>query len=490
MKTSKYLLGSLMIPMMGLMACSDNIGENNSGTLELDENGMATVSINVSTEAGSSRASLANSPYNISKGDMIDVLVFEVYEVTTDGEDKTYTPLDYYKSVDSKFESTIGSRLSSSESALAFNAKTGKTLVLKVNPDKEYAIAFWAQDSDCTAYTLNVSENNEYLGLKKVTVNYDGIKNNDESRDAFSGMIEFSGHTRESLSTILYRPFAQVNVGTTGADFITSSKAVGGTYYTYSKMEVSGVANTLNVLTDEIGGVMMDGGAYKTVTLDWAPLAAWINESSIPSAIATGTGLAPIVKTENEQFLTVNLDNDPEILPFLTSYNTIRKSDDGKTEYLTETFKYLSMSYLLVPSTVKTEGASSGNGGATLSNLKVSFANEKGIDADDSNDTASLTGFSLNNVPVNRNWRTNILGGLYAPYVKDPNDPNNPDDPDNPNNPDNPDDPNNPDPELPFDPSSTFSAVGVKVTLSTDYFGDEDPKILVSEVEAESIGAN
>lgn len=455
MKITKSLLAALMLPMVGLVACSDNATEVNSGSPELDENGMATVAINVFTDAASTRATDAASIYNISAADMIDVLVFEVYEVTTENNEKTYSLLPYYKNVDSDFTSMT---LGEGQSAVNFS-KAGKTLVLKVNPEKDYAIAFWAQNSKTTAY--NVKDG----GLQKLTVNYDGYKNNDESRDAFSGSLEFSGSDRKILETTLYRPFAQINVGTTGADYVTSSKALGGTYYAYSKVEITGVANTFNVLTDKIGDVVKDGANNKTVVFDWAPLAAWINESGIPSdKTSAADELAPVVKTENEQFLLIDLNGDKEFKPFLTAYSTIEEKD-GKTEYLTETFKYLSMSYILVPTTLSTSESESAspNKGSLLDKFKISFANANSIDGDPTTDNAAITGFTLNNVPVNRNWRTNILGGFYQlPTKPDPDDPDNPD-------------PEDPDPGIPYDPSSVFSAVGVKVTLVSTYFGDNTP---------------
>lgn len=470
MKLKKLIFGGLLLPMVGLVACSDDMKDKNSGLPELDENGMATVSIDVTTQTASSRAA---GVINISDADKIDVLVFEVYEVTGDATTgKTYTPLAFYKTVDSGFENM---KLNASASAVAFT-KHGKRLVFKVNPEKEYAVAFWAQNSGCQAYDVT-------KGLQNLTVSYEGLKNNDESRDAFCSSIEFSGQTRQLLTTILRRPFAQINVGTTGADYVASAKSVGGAYYSYSKVELTGVANTMNVMTDKIGGVLKDdSGNDQTVKFDWAPLAAWVNETGIPSSTATGTDLAPVVKTENEQFLEIDLDGDGDFKNYLTDYNTIKKGANGEIEYLTETFKYVSMTYVLVPSSVTTneiDETDSSKGGSTLGSLKVSFANNnKGVE-----ETAAVTGFTLTNVPVNRNWRTNILGGLYAPY-RDPSDPDNPG-PDDPENPD-PDDPDNPDPDVPFDPSTIFSAVGVQVYLNQTYFGDHKPYTDLTKVEGPS----
>ena len=67
---------------------------------------------------------------------------------------------------------------------------------------------------------------------------------------------------------------------------------------------------------------------------------------------------------------------------------------------------------------------------------------------------------SLTNVPVHRNWRTNILGGLA--WIKDPTDPDpDPEDPDEPTPPDGPD-----------DPTSVFKFTNILVSEDPLFFGD------------------
>lgn len=70
-----------------------------------------------------------------------------------------------------------------------------------------YDIVFWAQSPDTEAYTYDPK-------AQTITVNYDGVKQNDEDRDAFYCVktITVTGGTTETAE--LYRPFAQVNFGT------------------------------------------------------------------------------------------------------------------------------------------------------------------------------------------------------------------------------------------------------------------------------------
>ena len=495
MKFNKLFFAGLMLPMAAFVSCSDNMNDR-PGMPQLDENGMATISVNVNTSGLLTRGDFNDDTNSgaISSGSKIDVLVYEVYQKASDG---TLTPLAYYKTVDDKFlpategATSFSSRLNANQSAVSFsNAPEGKTLVFKVDPEANYLIAFWAQSSKCGAYTLSTSTDDK--GLQAVTVAYDNYKNNDESRDAFSGTLEFNGSTTEKLTATLFRPFAQINVGTTGADYKASAKIPGGTYYSHSQIKMKGVANTLNIVTDEISGTLSD-----PITLDWDVIPAW-NGNSIPSTDDEK------IKTTGEQFLQVHLhagntnphnNADGGFFSYLTDYPTVEnatktlldetgnpvKDDAGNevkvidhsvvTKYLTETFKYLSMSYVLVPSTAKTPEANptdskyNKDSGAVLDYITIKFSNANGIGAPNTTPDAATTGLTLYNIPVNRNWRTNILGGLYDVSDQKPGN-----DPDDPNNPDpDPDDPNNPDPD-PDDPTTVFTSVSAKVIIARDYF--------------------
>ena len=98
-----------------------------------------------------------------------------------------------------------------------------------------------------------------------------------------------------------------------------------------------------------------------------------------------------------------------------TSINLVTGKVDGsvKVEYTTEaipaeplkannsTYNWLSMSYILV-----NDGSETGNAETTLKSLKYTFTPKLG------NPITFKDG--LNNVPVKRNWRTNILGKILT----------------------------------------------------------------------------
>lgn len=108
---------------------------------------------------------------------------------------------------------------------------------------KKYKIVFWAANANAP-YTLNETG--------KVTVNYEGMKANDESLDAFCRCYEYTAGAEVENPVKLYRPFAQLNVGTKDMD-----KAVKAGFKkadAKTKVQVSGIANALNLLTGEVSG--------------------------------------------------------------------------------------------------------------------------------------------------------------------------------------------------------------------------------------------
>ena len=108
---------------------------------------------------------------------------------------------------------------------------------------KKYKIVFWAANANAP-YTLDETG--------KVTVNYEGMKANDESLDAFCRCYEYTAGAEVENPVKLYRPFAQLNVGTKDMD--KAVKAGFNKDAAKTKVQVSGIANTLNLLTGEVDG--------------------------------------------------------------------------------------------------------------------------------------------------------------------------------------------------------------------------------------------
>ena len=177
-----------------------------------------------------------------------------------------------------------------------------------------------------------------------VTIDYEGALSNDEKRDAFFKTVEVTVTGDAELDVELTRPFAQLNVGIYESDWTAGEAA--GIVISTSRAVVKEAASTLNLLDGTVADPV-------NVTFDFA---------TIP--------------TEN---LSVDLDGDGT----------------------PETYKYLSMNYIL-----PNDGTTTGDASTTLSDLEFTFHPETG------NDITLTQG--LDAVPVQRNWRTNIIGQILS----------------------------------------------------------------------------
>lgn len=120
---------------------------------------------------------------------------------------------------------------------------TGHKVTLQLIKGQTYKIAFWAQNSACTAYSVDDNMN--------VTVDYSGA-NNDETRDAFCKTVEVTVTGDMVEDVTLTRPFAQINVGSTTKDW-NDAVASGLTLKT-STVTIKDAATSLNVVTGKVTG--------------------------------------------------------------------------------------------------------------------------------------------------------------------------------------------------------------------------------------------
>lgn len=406
---------------------------------------------------------------HIGKGEKLDMLIYVVYIQNPDGEfvlDPNYSGsiTDYSDGRLAKAGYTSESQPSQYILPADFVASPTMDIEIpQMRVGETYKVAFWSQSSQA-AKAYDTSD------LDKVEVKYtdaegNNFANNDETRDAFCQVWEATvSEDMANQQIILYRPLSQINVGTTGANYDNIMEGEGRfplLKLTHSRISISGVARFLSVVDDRISGEELTN-----VTFDWAAMPAFMNMEEIP------TDNAGLLQSEKEEFLHVDLNKDNFIEDYLVNYPT--RAEDGT--YLTETFKYLSMCYVLVPT--------GETGSGVLNSVKVGFAeNPQGIDG--------LTTINLTTTPASRNHRTNILGGLY--YVgtgtpeqpgdqenpenpEDPNNPNNPDNPEDPNNPDNPENPGEPgDPEPPVnDPSDVLQPQNILFVIDNNFSGRVD----------------
>lgn len=426
----------------------------------------------------------------IGKGQNIDMLIYAVYEKN---DDDTFSLLKQYgkgivNNDDQNFDNNPAIAAKKPTDVLDYDGQTiinvgdkfknGKSenITLRLMRGKTYHIAFWAQSSNTTAFNTD--------NLEKVKVNYtyeedgqtENFRNNDELRDAFCKVESFSvTPSTEPRTVILTRPMAQINVGTTGADYknlFLGTKVFPNIAITQSQIYLDGVAQCLNVVTDEVIVSEADDEKLIQATFKYSTIPAFMNMnfsispydesgSEIPNlggSLVRGNALYD-GSDKKEEFLIIDLNGDRDIEGYRYRYPTLEKDGSLKTE----TFKYLSMCYALVPAQHKTEDATTDDNSnpnldpnldpyknSVLDEVRISFKglNHLGTEVD-------YTPMTLHNVPVHRNWRTNILGGLK--WKKDPTDPD-PEDPD-----DIPDDP---------DETTVFNLTNVCIDLDPMYYDD------------------
>lgn len=196
-----------------------------------------------------------------------------------------------------------------------------------------YKVAFWAQNSATSAYVLDDDMN--------LTIDYTNSVNNDEERDAFFKTETFTVTGDAQIDVVLKRPFAQINVGVTKADW--DAAVASGIEIATSKVVIKNAFTNMDLIDGSVSG---------------------------ETEVVYDFGATP--KSSNE-VLKVDLDKDGTA----------------------EEYHYLSMSYILVDAQK-----------STLQDLYFTFHPTSG------NDIVFDEG--LNNVPVQRNWRTNIIGQILT----------------------------------------------------------------------------
>lgn len=266
------------------------------------DSSLAQVTFKVSADGVLTRA--------ISDGTTVDELVYRVF-------DKNGNPIATLPLV----------------KEAAADLSSGHTVALTLAKGQTYKVAFWAQKAGNTAYTVNDN--------MQVAVDYSGA-NNDENRDAFFNAVEITVKDDVAQTVELKRPFAQLNVGSTTADW--DAAVASGVIVTESKVTVKQAATTLNVLDGKVSGA-----------------------ADVNFTYAAKPG----------ELLKVDADGDGT----------------------KEDYEYLSMSYIL-PNDA-TDGTQK-----TLASAEFTFKAASG--------TEIVVKNGLQNLPLQRNYRTNIVGNILS----------------------------------------------------------------------------
>lgn len=292
----KVTIFGMFAALMLANSCSD---DNN---VPQADSSLAQVTFKVSADGALTRA--------ISDGTTVDELVYRVF-------DKNGNPIATLPLV----------------KEAAADLSSGHTVALTLAKGQTYKVAFWAQKAGNTAYTVNDN--------MQVAVNYSAA-NNEKSRDAFFNAVEITVKDDVAQTVELKRPFAQLNVGSTTADW--DAAVASGAIVTESKVTVKQAATTLNVLDGKVSGA-----------------------ADVNFTYAAKPG----------ELLKVDADGDGT----------------------KEDYEYLSMSYIL-PNDA-TDGTQK-----TLASAEFTFKAASG--------TEIVVKNGLQNLPLQRNYRTNIVGNILS----------------------------------------------------------------------------
>ena len=172
-----------------------------------------------------------------------------------------------------------GTYLSELDKTVELNEKK-KSVSINLVKGKTYSFLFWASvNKENSPYSFGVDG-------KTITVDYNDAKANDESRDAFLGVVKNKAVEASFEENVtLKRPFAQINFLT---DDIADAGKNGLTIdeNTHSSITLSKVATTLNPFTNPVGG--------------FTEAEVIFGEAAIPALSETVTmGSAPDAKTYN-----------------------------------------------------------------------------------------------------------------------------------------------------------------------------------------------
>ncbi len=226
----------------------------------------------------------------------------------------------------------------------------GTTVTFTLVKGQTYDFVFWAQTPNTKYY--NITEKN----LKEITVNYNSDAN-DESRDAFFGnVLDYTVEGKFTKTVYLTRPFGQLNVGTTKDDYEKATTLLLNKPVNHSKLVVvKNLPNKLNLLTGEA-----------SVTEEAKDKEAVFSLAELP------------------------VDTDAE-----GDYEILYVDTDKNEETPDEQFVHLSMNYLLASNT------------PVLHEVNITLANGE-------NDENIINTINVPNVPIQRNYRTNILGQILT----------------------------------------------------------------------------
>ena len=223
--------------------------------------------------------SACSSDDELSQGNGNEALVSFNVELSGGMQNKAISDGTTAKNLTGHWFDENGTYLNELDKTVELNEKK-KSVSINLVKGKTYSFLFWASvNKENSPYSFGVDG-------KTITVDYNDAKANDESRDAFLGVVKNKAVEASFEENVtLKRPFAQINFLT---DDIADAGKNGLTIdeNTHSSITLSKVATTLNPFTNTVGG--------------FTEAEVIFGEAAIPALSETVTmGSAPDAKTYN-----------------------------------------------------------------------------------------------------------------------------------------------------------------------------------------------
>ena len=159
------------------------------------------------------------------------------------GDGTTATDLYFAVYDETTATPTIVSSISSNTTKYVDFANKKANITLPLLNGHKYSLLFWAESAACP-YTVNWEEKTIALDANAT------LKSNQEVYDAFYAYVEPFIVTGDKSETIyLYRPFAQLNIGTTDKDIERVKEYFNVTVFDKTTVEVTDVPTKMNLAT-------------------------------------------------------------------------------------------------------------------------------------------------------------------------------------------------------------------------------------------------
>lgn len=412
-------------------SCSNETLDNPGDALQDTDLTSVTLTLGADLAQITSRADdeLPSQLVHIGTGSQIDMLIYAIYDANQNVIEKYGTSTS----------EVAGFTPSAGQTIKKLNQDEINNLTLKLDEferSKTYYIVCWAQSSLCTDYNTT--------DLKQIKVKYTGANNN-ETRDAFTASLQFvvTGDAN-NFKVILKRPFAQVNVGTTGYDYegvaVLKPSPIS---YTKSTVSLKGAAQYFNALESKVmnaddleaAGIKDSPTTDVTFSMSYIPafinieqkenLDYWVYDPTVTDYIGKiekneGTGAMDTTwisrHTELEQplehYLHINYREGSDGYMTWDRFLGHKRNDlnfnAADAKWNSRDLKYLSMCYVLVPEPrdlTEDDNVANVSYGSVLNTFKCTVEGNL-LDGSNAVDNFDI---ELSNIPVQRNWRTNIV---------------------------------------------------------------------------------